>query len=96
MDIRDRPFNLKGGGYGFLFRSEFFFRTTQEVEYFFFCHAKHKILFHNPTLGYTTKTLNQIIFFFLHRNQNRLVIHTERFFVLILLEVVGKINGGER
>ena len=27
--IRDRPFNLKGwGGYGFLFRSEFFFRTT--------------------------------------------------------------------
>ena len=29
-------FNLKGGGYGFLFRSEFFFRTTQELEYFFF------------------------------------------------------------
>jgi hypothetical protein len=28
--FRDRPFNLKGGGYGFLFRSEFFFRTTQE------------------------------------------------------------------
>ena len=23
------------GGYGFLFRSEFFFRTTQELEYFF-------------------------------------------------------------
>jgi hypothetical protein len=23
----------KGGGYGFLFRSEFFFRTTQELEY---------------------------------------------------------------
>ena len=34
--IRDRPFNLKGGGYGFLFRSEFFFRTTQELEYFYF------------------------------------------------------------
>jgi hypothetical protein len=35
--LRDRPFNLKrgGGGYGFLFRSEFFFRTTQELEYFF-------------------------------------------------------------
>ena len=40
--IRDRPFNLKWGGggggggvvgYGFLFRSEFFFRTTRE---FFF------------------------------------------------------------
>jgi hypothetical protein len=36
--VRDRPFNLKGGGggYGFLFRSEFFFWTTQELEYFFF------------------------------------------------------------
>jgi hypothetical protein len=33
--LRDRPFNLKGG-YGFLFRSEFFFQTTQELEYFFF------------------------------------------------------------
>jgi hypothetical protein len=29
--LRDRPFNLKG----FLFRSEFFFRTTQELEYYF-------------------------------------------------------------
>jgi hypothetical protein len=34
VKIRDRPFNLEGG-YGFLFRSEFFFRTTQELEYFF-------------------------------------------------------------
>jgi hypothetical protein len=33
--LRDRPFNLKGGGYGFLCRSEFFFRTTRELEYFF-------------------------------------------------------------
>ena len=24
------------GGYGFLLRSEFFFRTTQELEYFFY------------------------------------------------------------
>jgi hypothetical protein len=31
--IRERPFNLRGGGgYGFLFRSEFFFRTTQDLE----------------------------------------------------------------
>jgi hypothetical protein len=44
--IRDRPFNLKrGGGYGFLFRSEFFFRTTQELEYLFFCRAKREIFF---------------------------------------------------
>ena len=34
-DIRDRPFNLKGEGYDFLLRSEFFFRTTQELEFFF-------------------------------------------------------------
>jgi hypothetical protein len=35
--LRDRPFNLKGeGGYGFLFRSDIFFRTTQELEYLFF------------------------------------------------------------
>ena len=35
ISLRDRPFNLKGGDYGFLFRSEFFFRTTQELEYLF-------------------------------------------------------------
>ena len=55
-----------GGGYGFLFRSElFFFRTTREVEYLFFCRGKCQ----NSTLGYMTKTLNQILFF-LHQNQN--------------------------
>jgi hypothetical protein len=30
IPLRDRPFNLKGG-YGFLFHSEFFFRTTREL-----------------------------------------------------------------
>ena len=39
VSIWDRPFNLKGGGeggwYGFLFRSEIIFRTTQELEYYF-------------------------------------------------------------
>jgi hypothetical protein len=65
--FRDRPFNLKGGGYGILFSSEFLFRTTQELEYFFVCRAKREIFFQNLTLGYMTKTLNQIIlsFFFL-------------------------------
>ena len=43
--IRDQPFNLKGGGYGFLFRSEFFFRTTQELEYLFFLSGKEQIFF---------------------------------------------------
>jgi hypothetical protein len=41
--------------YGILFRSEKKFRTTRELEYFFFPQ--------NLTLGYMTKTLNQIIFF---------------------------------
>jgi hypothetical protein len=30
----------KNGGYGFLIRSEFFFRTTQELEYLFFLSRK--------------------------------------------------------
>ena len=63
INVRDQPFNLKGrGGYGFLFRSEFFFRTTQEFE-FFFGRTKGELFFQNLTLGYMTKTLNQIIFF---------------------------------
>ena len=62
--LRDRPFNLKGGGYVFLFRSKKMFRTTRELEYFiFFCRAKCEFFFQNTTLGYMTKTLNQIIFF---------------------------------
>ena len=69
--LRDRPFILKGeGGMAFCFVQKFFFRTTQELEYFFFCRAKLEIFFQTLTLGYMTKTLNQIIFFFLHQNQN--------------------------
>jgi hypothetical protein len=64
IHFRDRPFNLKGGGgYGFLFRYELFFRTTQELEYLFFCRAQREFFFQNSTLGYMTKTLNQIILF---------------------------------
>ena len=63
--VRDRPFNLKGGGYGFLFRSEFFFRTTQELEYIFFLLRRGpNFFFQYSTLDYMTKTLNQIIFYF--------------------------------
>jgi hypothetical protein len=51
------------GGYGFLFRSEFFFRTTQELEFYFFCREKRTFFSQNLTLGYMTKTLNQIILF---------------------------------
>ena len=46
ITIRDRPFNLEGGGgYGFLFRSEFFFPTTRELEYLFFLSCKARIFF---------------------------------------------------
>jgi hypothetical protein len=69
-NLRDRPFNLKGGGYDFLFWSEFFFRTTQELEYFF---LSRKNCFQTLTLGYMTKTLNQIIFFSNIGNQNILL-----------------------
>jgi hypothetical protein len=34
-----------GGVYGFLFRSEFCFRTTQELEYLFFLSRKARIFF---------------------------------------------------
>ena len=45
-NIRDRPFNLKGGGgYGFLVCSEFFFRTTRELEYLFFFVARSSNFF---------------------------------------------------
>ena len=50
----------------FCFVQNFFFRTTQELEYLFFCRAKREFFFQNLTLGYMTKTLNQIIFFFIH------------------------------
>ena len=55
---------------GVFFHSEIFFRTTRELEYLFFCRAKREIFFQNLKLGYMTKTLIQIIFFFLHQNQN--------------------------
>ena len=40
------------------------FRTTQELEYLFFCRAKRQNFLQNLTLGYMTKILNQVIFFF--------------------------------
>jgi hypothetical protein len=64
QDIRDRPFNLKGGGYGFLFRSEIFFRTTRNVfpefhirlydknsESDYFCSSTKIRIFFSATLG---------------------------------------------
>jgi hypothetical protein len=53
-----------------LFRSEFFFPTTQVRIFIFFVAQSENFFFQNLSLGYITKTLNQIIFFFLHQNQN--------------------------
>ena len=69
--FRDQPFNLKGGGGLWFFVSfRIFFSDNTRVRIFFFCRAKCEIFFKNSTLGCMTKTLNQIIFFFLHQNQN--------------------------
>ena len=71
--FRDWPFNLQGG-VGLLFFASFriFFRTSRELEYLFFLSRKAQFFFQNSTLGYMTKTLNQI-FFFLHQNQNMFI-----------------------
>ena len=57
--LRDRPFNLRGwgGGMVFCFVQNYFFRTTRVS--LFIC----EFFSQNLTLGYLTKTLNQIIFF---------------------------------
>ena len=61
--LRDRLFNLKGGGVMvFCFVQNFFF-GEHELEYLYFSVAQSaKFLFQNLTLGYMPKTLNQIIF----------------------------------
>jgi hypothetical protein len=66
----DRPFNLKGGGYGFLFRSEFFFRITQELEYLFFLSRKARNFFPEYNNRFYDKNSESDYFFFLHQNQN--------------------------
>ena len=68
--IRDRPFNLKGGVMVFCFVQNFFFGQHKSSNIIFFCRAKREFFFQNLTLGYMTKILNQIIFFFLHQNRN--------------------------
>ena len=72
--LRDRPFNLKGGGGGgglwFFVSFRNFFSDNTRVRILFFCRAKREFFFKNLSLGYITKTLNQIIFIFLRQNQN--------------------------
>ena len=55
--------------YGFLFRSEIFFRTTQELEYFFLS-RKARIFFPEFNIRLYDKNSQSDYFFFLHQNQN--------------------------
>ena len=68
--VRDRPFNLKGGGYVFCFVHNFFFRTTQELEYLFFLSRKARNFFPEFNIRLYVKNSESDYFFFLHQNQN--------------------------
>jgi hypothetical protein len=48
----------------------FFELDNTRLRIFFFVARNAKLFVQNLTLGYMTKTLNQIIVFFLHQNQN--------------------------
>ena len=61
--LRDRPFNLQGGGYGFLFRSELFFRTTQEFEYLIFLSRKAQFFFPDFNIRLYDKNSESNFFF---------------------------------
>ena len=70
-EVRDRPFNLKGGGgYVFLFPSEICFRTTQELEYLFFLSRKAQFFFPDFHIRLYDKNSESHYFFFLHQIQN--------------------------
>jgi hypothetical protein len=54
-EIRDRPFNLKGGGgMVFCFVQKFYFGQHKSYNIYCFCRAKREIFFQNVTLGYKT------------------------------------------
>ena len=65
--VRDRP--LEGGrgrgwGYGSLFRSEMFFRTTQELEELFYLSRKARIFFPEYNIRLYDKNSESDYYFF--------------------------------
>jgi hypothetical protein len=70
MSSKDPTIFLERGDYGFLFRSEFFFRTTQELEYLFFFVAQSANFFPEFNIRLYDKNSESDYFFFLHQNQN--------------------------
>ena len=64
IGIRDRPFNLKGGGMVFCFVQKVFFRTTQELEYLFFSSRKARNFFQEFNIRlYDKNSESDYIFF---------------------------------
>jgi hypothetical protein len=63
LTVRDRPFNLKGGVMVFWFVQKKNFGQHESWNINFFAAQSANFFFQNTTLGYMTKTLNQIIFF---------------------------------
>jgi hypothetical protein len=47
----------------FCFVQKKIFRQHKSLNIYFFCRAEREFFFQNLTLGYMTKTLNQIFFF---------------------------------
>ena len=59
-NLRDRPFNLKGGVMVFCFVQTIFFGQHKSSNIYFFLSRKARIFFHNVTLVYMTKTLKTL------------------------------------
>jgi hypothetical protein len=57
-------------GYDFLFRSEFFFRSSREIEYLFFLSRKARNFLPEFNIKLCDKNSESDYFFFLHQNQN--------------------------
>jgi hypothetical protein len=68
-EFRDRPLTCRGG-YGFLFRSDFFFRTTRELEYLFCLSRKAQFFLPEFNIRLYDKNSESDYLFFLHQNQN--------------------------
>jgi hypothetical protein len=69
-DLGTDHLTWRGGGYGFLFRSEICFRTTQELEYLYFLSRIARIFFPKFNFRLYDKNSGSDYFFFLHQNQN--------------------------
>ena len=67
--VRDRPFNMQRGVMVFCFVQNFFFRTTQELEYYYFLSRNARIFFPQFNIRFYDKNWFRL-FFFLHQNQN--------------------------